>query len=291
MKVAILGAGGQLGTDLRRVMADWDVTPFRHADLDICDYQAVRKALEESDPDVVVNAAGYVRVDDAESQPEEAFRVNAFGVRNLAQVCAARGCILMHVSTDYVFDGRQSVPYTEDDCPNPVNVYGASKLAGEGFVRNLCPRHFVVRSSGLYGAAGSSGKGGNFIVTMLGLAKEGKPIRVVNDQVLTPTYTRDLAEMMRELLKTGAFGLYHATNAGQCSWYEFAERAFGLSGSLPDLAPTSSQAYRSLARRPSYSVLSVTNVSRTTGIDVRPWSEALADYLDSTTFRDQGGES
>jgi len=291
MRVAILGAGGQLGTDLQRVLADWDVTPFRHADLDICNYGSARAALTEAGPDVVINAAAFVRVDDAETQVEDAFRVNAFAVRNLAQVCRDLDCTMVHVSTDYVFDGAKDSPYTEDDYPNPLNVYGASKLAGEYFVRNLCPRHFIVRSSGLYGFSGERRLGRNFVDSMLRMADDGKPIRVVNDQVLTPTYTKDLAAKIKQLLQTRGYGLYHVTNSGHCSWYEFAERAFSLSGLLPDFAPTTTEAYRSPARRPSYSVLSVTNVSRTTGIDMRPWSEALADYLDSTTSRGQKGET
>ena len=281
MKVVILGAGGQLGTDLQLVMGDWDTTPLRRQDTDICDYRAVREALNGIEPDVVVNAAGYVRVDDAESHVEEAFGINAFAVRNLAQVCSERDCVLMHVSTDYVFDGAKGSPYTEDDCPNPLGAYGASKLAGESFVRSLCPRHFIVRSSGLYGLAGSSGKGGNFVETMLRLAREGRPIRVVDDQVLTPTYTKDLAAKMKELLKSAPFGLYHATNAGQCSWYEFAARVFEEGSVRPTLQAISSLELGAQARRPEYSVLISRSMPGLGLVGMQPWGDALSEYFRS----------
>ncbi len=279
MKVAILGAGGQLAFDLQRVMAGRDVVPLTHADLDVCDFPQVRQVLTEMRSDAVINTAAFHRVDDCEEQVEKAFLVNAYAVRNLAQVCADLGCILMHVSTDYVFGGDKRLPYTEGDPPNPLNVYGVSKLAGEYFVRNICPKHFVVRSSGLYGVAGSSGKGGNFVETMIRLAREGKPIRVVDDQVLAPTYTKDLAEKMARLLETQAYGLYHITNRGECSWFEFAAKIFSLLGAEPNLTPITSEAYAARALRPSYSVLGHT---RLLGVEIgvpADWPEALRLYL------------
>ena len=182
-RVAVIGASGQLGTDLVGALVDWDLVPLTHADLDICDFVYTRKVLEDAKPDIVINTAAFNRVDDCEEEVSKAFWVNAFAVRNLAKICADMGCALVHISTDYVFDGRKGTPYTEDDAPNPLGVYGASKLAGECFVRSICRKHFVVRTSGLYGTAGSRAKEGNFVETMIRLAKEGKPIRVVNDQV------------------------------------------------------------------------------------------------------------
>ena len=167
----------------------------------------------------------------------------------------------------------------ENDLPNPLNVYGVSKLAGEHFVRSLCERHFIVRTSGLYGVAGSSGKGGNFVETMICMAKENRPIRVVNDQVLTPTYTRDLAQKILELIQTDAYGLYHITNSGKCSWYEFARRIFGLLGLNPNLKPTSTKAYGARAQRPAYSVLSNEKFNSLGYERLRPWWEALEAYL------------
>ncbi|MEM1867999.1 MAG: dTDP-4-dehydrorhamnose reductase [Thermosphaera sp.] len=280
----MIGANGQLGTDLVKVLNNWDLVPLTHAELDICDFVRARKVLTELRPDVVINTAAFNRVDDAEAQPEKAFWVNTYAVRNLAQVCADLDCTLMHISTDYVFGGEKRTPYTEDDPPNPLNVYGVSKLAGEYFVRNICPKHFIVRTSGLYGVAGSSGKGGNFVETMVRLAKEGKPIRVVTDQVLTPTYTKDLAQKIKELLTTEAYGLYHITNSGQCSWYEFARRIFELLGIKPDFGPTTSAEFRAKARRPAYSVLAHERLKELGLDDLRPWPEALKAYLEEKGY-------
>src|SRR5207245_2771295 len=164
---------------------------------------------------------------------------------------------LVHYSTDYVFglDGSRATPLTEDDSPGPVSVYGLSKLAGEYLVRSICPKHFVIRTCGLYGVWGSGGKGGNFVETMLRVAGQGKPLRVVADQVCTPTYTVDLAEATAALLPTGRYGLYHLTSGGSCSWYEFARAIFELSGVRADLSPITSAEYKAAARRPGYSVL------------------------------------
>ena len=227
----------------------------------------------------MINTAAFNRVEDCETEVEKAFGVNAFAERNLAQICAELDCVLVHISTDYVFGEEKRTPYTEEDAPNPLSVYGVSKLVGEYFVRSLCPKDFVVRTSGLYGMAGSSGKGGNFVETMIRLAKENKPIRVVNDQVLTPTYTKDVAQKIKELLQTGVYGLYHITNNGQCSWYEFASKIFKLLGLKPDFGPTTTAAYRAKARRPPYSVLAHNKLKQLGLDDLRPWPQALTAYL------------
>jgi dTDP-4-dehydrorhamnose reductase len=275
----VLGATGQLGTDLLKTLIDWDLIPLSHSDLDVCDFIYTRKVLSDARPNIVINTVAFTRVDDCEEEVSKAFWVNAFAVRNLAEVCADLNCMLMHISTDYVFGGEKRTPYTEDDTPNPLNVYGVSKLAGEYFVRNICPKHFIIRTSGLYGVAGSSGKGGNFVETMIRLAKERKPIRVVTDQVLTPTYTRDLAEKIKELLTTEAYGLYHITNSGHCSWYEFAAKIFVLLGLKPDFGPTTSAEFGAKAKRPAYSVLAHERLKRLGLDDLRPWPEALEAYL------------
>lgn len=279
MRAVILGAGGQLAYDLERVMQDWDLVLLRHADLDVCDHARTRQVLTRAGPKVVINTAAFHRVDECEDQPQRAFQVNAIAVRNLAQVCRDLDGTLVQMSTDYVFGGEKRLPYIEDDCPNPQSVYGVSKLAGEYFVRNLCPKHFVLRTSGLYGVAGSSGKGGNFVETMIRLAEQGKPIRVVEDQVLAPTYTRDLAEKIVDLLGTEAYGLYHITNNGECSWHEFAAKVFELSGLRPDFSATTTSAFGAKARRPACSVLGHANL-RAVGLnDLRGWDEALSAYL------------
>ena len=279
MKVALVGARGQLGTDLLQAMNGWEVAAWSHREVEVCDFSATRDALTTAAPDLVINTAAFHRVDECEAQAEKALQVNALAVRNLARICEDLGCALLHVSTDYVFGGEQRVPYAETDLPVPLNAYGVSKLAGELFVRRLCRRHFVVRSCGLYGVAGASGKGGNFVETMVRLSKEGRAIRVVDDQVLTPTYTKDLAEKIVELVRTERYGLYHITNAGSCSWYDFTKEIFRILEVAPDLAPTTTEAFGAAARRPAYSVLAHEGIAQIGLADLRPWTEAVAAYL------------
>jgi len=279
MPIMLIGASGQLGHDLVKALAGSEVIPLSHADVEIRVAETVDAALARHRPHVVVNLAAYHKVDECEGNPEQSFAVNALGARNVARACQEHGAALLHMSTDYVFDGRKGRPYTEDDLPCPINVYGISKLAGEYLVRYLCPQHFVVRSSGLYGVAGSSGKGGNFIELMLRLAREGKDIRVVGDQVLTPTYTVDLARKIVQLIQTQHYGLYHVTSAGACSWYEFASQIFELAGVEARLSPTTTAAFGAAATRPAYSVLAHQALAHIGLDDMRPWQEALAAYL------------
>lgn len=278
-RVAVIGANGQLGTDLVKVLSDWDLVPLTRSDLNICDYGQTRRVIEDAKPDIVINTAAYNRVDDCEDEVGKAFTVNAFAVRNLAQICADLDSVFVHISTNYVFDGRKREPYTEDDLPNPLSVYGVSKLAGEYFARNYCSKHFVVRTSGLYGVAGSRAKGGNFVETMIRLATEGKPIRVVDDQVLTPTYTRDLSEKLKELVQTKVYGLYHITNSGQCSWHGFAVRALELARLEARVTPTTTVLHEARALRPAFSVLECSKIEVLGFTGLRPWAEALKAYL------------
>ena len=279
MRAVVIGANGQLGTDLSKILSGWDVEGLTHSDLDIRDLARARAVLSQLNPDAVINTAAFNRVDDCEDDPDKAFSANAYGARNLARVCAELNCALMHISTDYVFDGEKASPYTEDDAPNPLSVYGGSKLAGEYFVRNICPKHFIARTSGLYGLAGSSGKGGNFVETMIRLAGEKKPVRVVEDQVLTPTYTKDLAERLKELVQTNAYGLYHVTNSGHCSWYEFAAKIFFFLGLTLDFGPTTAKVFGAKAQRPAYSVLARAKLKQLGLEDLPPWEDALKRYL------------
>lgn len=280
MKVALIGANGQLGSDLARVLAGWcDLLPLTRAQLDVCAPDAVRAVLGEARPDVVINTSAFHKLEECEEKPDQAFQVNALAVRDLARVCRDLGSVLVHVSTDYVFGADRRTTHAETDPPGPVNVYGVSKVAGEHFVQALCPRHFLVRTCGLYGLAGASGKGGNFVELMIRLAKEGKPIKVVDDQVLTPTATKDLAAKIKELIQTDRFGLYHVTSSGQCSWYQFAGRIFALLGLTPDLTPTTTASFGSKVQRPAYSVLAHNALLRNGFEDMRPWPEALRDYL------------
>lgn len=280
MTTLLIGANGQLGRELRQAFADWDVVALTHADLEVTDRVQVRKTLYAYRPGLVLNTAAYHRVDECEDFPERAFAVNALAVKDLAIVAKEIGAVLVHFSTDYVFDGRLRRPYTEDDLPCPLSVYGVSKLAGECFIRAIYDRHFVIRTSGLYGVAGSSGKGGNFIETMLRLAGEGGEIKVVADQVLTPTSAKELARKLRQVVETGAYGIYHITNNGACSWYQFAAAVFELFGIRPSLSETTSAAYGARAIRPAYSVLDNQNLRRLGLDDLRDWRDALQEYLD-----------
>lgn len=286
MKVLLIGANGQLGGDLAdmlRASGRHEVIALTHADIEVTDPESVRVALDAHRPAVVVNTAAYHKVDEVEQNPERAFLVNAIAPWWLAQTCRERDAVLMFISTDYVFGGDRTrmTPYAEQDLPAPLNVYGASKLAGEHLVRTTWEKHYVVRTSGLYGHRGASGKGGNFVELMLRLAREGKDIRVVDDQRLTPTYTVDLAQGLIALMETGRYGLYHMTNEGDCTWYEFAARIFELSGLRPNLAPTTSSEFKTVATRPTYSVLSKSGLAAIGLPPMRNWHLALAEYLQS----------
>jgi len=281
MKILLTGARGQLATDLRsRLAPSHDVVALAHAELDIADVPATRACLERSHPEVIINTAAFHRVDDCENEVARAFTVNAFAVLELARWCAAHDAVLVHFSTDYVFSGRETSPRAEWDPPAPLSVYGASKLAGEYLVRQACARHFVVRTCGLYGRAGSAGKGGNFIEKMLTLAAAGKPIRVVNDQVLTPTFTEDLAAKVAQLIATEQYGLYHVTNSESCSWYAFTQRIFARCGVHADLRPTTTAEFGAGAQRPAYSVLRHAALARLGIDDMPPWDDALGRYLE-----------
>jgi dTDP-4-dehydrorhamnose reductase len=286
MKIAVLGSRGQLGRDLVPRLAG-DVTSLTRADLDLDRPDTVAPFFAENRPDVFVNCAANNFVDQAESEPEVAFRANAWGVRELARACRDAGTKLVHVSTDYVFglDADRRRPYRETDAPGPASVYGLSKLAGEYLIRSTCPRHLVVRTCGLYGVWGSGGKGGNFVETMLRVAGQGKPLRVVNDQRCTPTYTADLADALAALIDRGAEGLVHVTSGGDCTWYEFAAEIFRQAGVRADLTPIVSAERKDPARRPGYSVMAS---ERLAGFGVTPprsWPEALAAYLAERSAR------
>lgn len=281
MKVVLIGANGQLGSDLHKTFraAGDTVIPLVRAQLDVCSTENVHEVLADLSPDLVLSTAAFHNVEACEAKPDLAFQVNATAAMGLAQECHRAGAILVHFSTDYAFGGDgKTTPYDEADRPAPLNVYGASKVAGEHLIASQTDRYFTLRVCGLYGIAGSSGKGGNFVENMLKKALAGDPIQVVDDQVVTPTYTVDLAERVRTLVLTGKFGLYHLSSEGECSWYEFARHIFNAAGVGVSLTPAKTVRPPGSLKRPAYSVLSKAKVRRL-GLSMPPWEDALVRFL------------
>ena len=279
MKIGLLGANGQLGQDLQSALQQHDLRAFTRKEFDVTDHSRCRSVLMDLRPEVIVNTTAYHRVDDCESRPELAYAGNVLAVLNLIRIANELDATLVHFSTDYIFDGKSRVPYTETSVPFPLSVYANSKFAGELLVRSTARKHLLIRTCGLYGAAGSSGKGGNFVQTMLAKAHRKEPIRVVADQVVTPTYTVDLANQIAFVLQAGHLGLFHMTNEGLCSWFEFARAVFDIAGVEANLSPTTSDIFKAPAIRPAYSVLENARLKELGLNRMRHWREALAAYL------------
>ncbi|MDQ3794850.1 MAG: dTDP-4-dehydrorhamnose reductase [Actinomycetota bacterium] len=280
MKVAVVGSTGQLGQDLMRLFGE-EAVGFTHQELDVTEEERVASAMSSAEPDWVLNTAAFHRVDDCEANPKLTFAVNALGALNVARAAASVGSGIVFYSTDYVFGGQdreRNNPYEEEDSPHPLSVYGASKVAGEQLVMQANARHLVVRSAGLYGTT-TSRKGWTFPELMLNKARTDGSVCVVTDQVLSPTFTADLARKTRELIEHDAAGLFHLTNAGECSWFEFARESFDLAGVEAEMEPISTAQMQQRARRPSYSALATTRLEEVGLNPMRPWEEALSDYL------------
>lgn len=276
MKVIVTGAGGQLGYDVVRLAAKrgWDVYGYGRDELDITNLEAVRERVAVVRPDVIIHAAAYTKVDLAEQEPDIAYQVNALGTRNIAVAAEDAGARLCYISTDYVFDGSSSVPYREYDQPNPISVYGKTKHAGERLVESLSSRYYIVRTAWVYGNGGA-----NFVRTMLRLGAEQSELRVVNDQIGSPTYTVDLSAFLLELVQTEKYGIYHATNTGTCSWYEFAKAIFEEAGVEVQVHPVSTAEFPRPAPRPKYSVLDHMAIRANGLSDLRHWREGLRAYF------------
>ncbi|HNX98355.1 MAG TPA: dTDP-4-dehydrorhamnose reductase, partial [Candidatus Aminicenantes bacterium] len=259
MKVAIVGANGQLGSDLVDELAagGWQVCEWNLERVDVTRGETVREAFAADRPEVVINTAAMHQVEQCEADPARSFAVNASGVRDLALEARRNGAWLVHISTDYVFDGAKGAPYVESDLPRPLNVYGVSKLAGEHFVSTLQPDHYIVRTSGLYGHHPCLAKGGlNFVELMRKLSLERPEIRVVDSEVLTPTSTREVARQLRVMLeRRPAPGLYHVTAEGSCSWHAFAAEIFRQIGATAKLSVAAPGEFPAKVPRPTYSVL------------------------------------
>jgi dTDP-4-dehydrorhamnose reductase len=278
LKALVTGASGQLGRALVARLGT-SAQALARAQLDVTDGAAVSAALDSIRPDVVINATAYNKVDAAESEPEAAFAVNAAAVLSLALAARRVGARLVHVSSDYVFDGAQSRPYVEDDMPRPINTYGRSKRAGEMMAEAVGGPALVVRTSGVFGPGGSRAKGGSFVDRILERARTGATLRVVDDQRFAPTFAPDLAAALVTLVERKATGTVHVTNAGACSWYELARAALELADLPATVDRISSAELAAPARRPLYSVLSNARFADLTGAPLRPWREALAEML------------
>lgn len=281
MRILILGAEGQLGSELRRVLgAHHDLVPLSHREADITDLNRLMILTERINPDVVINSAAYTDVDGCESDRDKAFLVNAIGARNAAIAARRAKARIVHISTDYVFDGGKDGAYAEYDLPNPINVYGWSKLLGERMVAEQNPDSYILRVAWLYGPEGR-----NFVKTMISLSKSNEEIRVVNDQRGTPTFAGDVAEQIDMLIGTDSYGLYHCTSQGSCTWYEFAVEIFRLIGADVRVVPVSSSEFPRPARRPRNSVLD-NLLLRVQGMDIMPhWRDSLRDHIDEVAGR------
>lgn len=281
MKVMITGAGGQLGKDLITIFEkDYAIEAFDKENLDITDEKNVFNVISNLKPDLIINAAAYTAVDDCEINRKLAYEVNSFGAYYVAKAAKANGASMVQISTDYIFNGKKDTPYEVDDSPDPISIYGQSKMLGEQLVRFAMENSYIVRTSWLYGHHGK-----NFVKTMLHLGKMEKSINVVDDQIGSPTFTYDLATAIKELIGK-PYGIYHITNQGSCSWFNFAKAIFQLANYDPSLVqPLSSEQYKALAQRPAFSVLSSKSIE-SVGVTVRHWEEALQEFIEKEVSED-----
>ena len=274
MKILITGASGMLGHDLTKVLKNHELFTYNSKTLDITDEKKVKDEVSKVKPDIIINPAAYTNVDGCETNYEDAYNVNAFGVKNLALISKELNIPLIHISTDYVFDGKKTTPLVEDDNIGPETAYGKTKLAGEKFITEILDKYFILRTAWLYGSNGN-----NFVETMLKLSETNDSLNVVNDQRGCPTYTHDLAIAISELLDSDKYGIYHLTNAGECTWFEFASKIFELSNIDIELNPVSTDEFPRPAPRPKYSVLSNQKWANNGFTPLRNYEEALKEYL------------
>lgn len=275
MVVLITGSNGQLGQALQSISKNYPKFHFVFAtskELDITNKDSIKAIFEKTKPNFCINAAAYTAVDKAESEPETAHLINVIGSENLAEVCKNYDVTLLHVSTDFVFDGEKLVPYTEDDATNPQSIYGQTKLEGEKAIQNILEKHYIIRTSWLY-----SDFGNNFMKTMLRLAKERTSLGVVNDQIGTPTHAGDLAEALLRIISSDkkAYGIYHYSNEGKASWYDFAQKIFEINKVEINLEPIPTSQFSTPAKRPKYSVLDKTKIKKVFGITIKNWEDSL----------------
>lgn len=279
MKILITGAYGMLGSDLREVLKSHELIATGSGDLDITDKETVIKFIRDNSPEFVINAAAYTAVDDCETHYDDAYAVNATGPENLAIACSELDIPLVHISTDYVFDGSKTTPLLEDDKLGPQSAYGKTKLEGEKLIQENCKKFFILRTAWLYGVNGA-----NFVATMLNLSKEHDEVAVVYDQVGSPTFSLDLARAISQLLNSDKYGIYHLTNQGECSWCEFSRYIFKSAGVDIKVNPVTTEEFPRPAPRPSYSVLSNEKWINAGFKPMRSYNEALEEYLRMIDF-------
>ena len=279
MKIMITGAYGMLGSDLREVLKNFELICTGSNDLDITDEGKVIDFISEKSPDLLINAAAYTAVDDCETHFDEAYAVNAVGPKNLAIACKKQDIPLVHISTDYVFDGSKRTPLVESDKLGPQSAYGKTKLEGEKLIQENTDKYFILRTAWLYGLHGN-----NFVKTMLDLAETHDEITVVNDQIGSPTYSLDLAVAITNLLHSDKYGIYHVTNEGECSWYDFAKLIFEMSNIDVKVIPVSTEEFPRSAPRPHYSVLDNKKWNASGFVPMRDYKEALGAYLSLYNF-------
>jgi len=275
MKVLIIGSEGMLGHDLVDILSkENEISTTTIDTLDITDIEKTIETVKNINPDVVVHAAAYTDVNGSEAKEDLAYKVNGIGTRNVAVACKENDSALVYICTDYVFDGEKGISYKEYDQTNPLSVYGKTKLQGETYIRDILSKFYIVRTSWLYGYHGP-----NFITTMLKLAETMDTISVVNDQIGSPTYTVDLANSIAKLIKKPVYGIYHITNSGECSWYDYACQIFEMAGIEMDVKPVSTEEYPQTAPRPKYSVLENYNWKMEGFPTNRDYRDALRDYM------------
>jgi dTDP-4-dehydrorhamnose reductase len=277
VKILLLGHKGMLGSDLLlKLKIEHEVVGLDKEEIDIVSTSECQEAIKEIKPDIVINAAAYTNVDGCETAKDECFAVNAEAVKNIADACRDKNIHIVHFSTDYVFDGAAKQPYQEDHQCNPINTYGASKMAGERYLKSLSYNYILIRTAWLYGVNGK-----NFVQTILEKVKKAKKLTVVDDQIGSPTHTKDLAAAVDVLIKQNAKGIFHITNRGSCSWYQFALKILQEAGIHDiDVTPIKSDQLQRPAKRPAYSVLSMHKFIQTTGKTMQPWQLGLQDYLE-----------
>ncbi|SHK55300.1 dTDP-4-dehydrorhamnose reductase [Tepidibacter formicigenes] len=276
MKILVTGSNGQLGIDIVNTLSKkYEVVGLDSKDLDITNLDNVLNTVKEIKPDIIINSAAYTNVDGCEENIDLAYKVNGLGARNLAISSFENNSRLLHISTDFVFDGEKNEPYIEFDNTNPLSIYGKSKLAGENYIKEICPRHYILRTAWLYGKNGN-----NFVKTMLRLAENNKTLKVVDDQIGSPTYTMDLVKVIEMIIKTDAYGTYHVSNDGSCSWNEFAKKIFEFADFKDiQVLPISTEEFGRPAQRPKYSVMRNYMLELDFNYYIRNWEEALKEYF------------